>query len=1145
MKKSTKLIVFMMLIVCTISAVCYYGVIQKEKTTTQVEDYKSRIYEIDEINDKWLAEYNNEVVFSEDELKILEKYKGEKLSVAISKENAMINEFEGHIVGNAYYALLQLEKDLGIDFEISIVDEEILRRTRENYDLVSSFNTTVFDNVVIDEADEELAGFYSSGLFATTLYEIYSRMEKEKNIDVYEVLSGNTGVYCSSDEKQVIGTKSQEEQYYPNLVYDYSVGNLIKNQNLDYLILPRNSTASASGLNKINEGFTTYSASNKILINEKLGQEFLDIVNKTITEIKEDNLTKYSESLELVKCADGYYFTEEEKMFIQNNPEVLTEYLVDSYPYVFLDEKRLEITGQLVDTLKNVSAVTGLQFINTRTSSNISKITEELSNKEIDLAVGFGIDFHRINFSNSVSIDFLDNFVYMGYESIDTPFNIYKYNLGVVDKSISYNNAKIMYPAKELYVYPTVDDAYLALKKGEIDLFSDTEDQFYYFVNKNKDFNLRIIESVDIYSDTPLLTSRTENGKLLASIIQKTTQHIALDEIKNRDYPLANRDILTSYKSEVFFMTGLTIISILSIFIIYLVCQFRKTRKNNDTLKLLNSTVNNAIKVTKFAILQYNYDDDFITVDNQYIDAMEFCRADLIHFEGKSGIDFQIIANEYVAEVSYVIEKEEISFNDLTKVFQEMQKLDLNEFKLKIGIKKYKNEEDIAYFEVLCYKNEMNNNLIDMLLRDVTSDTLYNRYFALSIQKDGLTNALSRKAFFELDLEKCANKIFVYITFNNLQQVNSTFSYAVGDKILKEFVDTAKTKKSVKDIFRTDNTKFVMILHEFNEEIAEDLISYVSRVISVGNIQVKLSAKYTVLMLHNHSLSSVDTIFNIMSAAMKSEIQEGRAYCIIDDKMFRKYNTISNLDGLLREAILNDEIVSFFQPYIDINTSKVVGYETLMRWFHKGEIITPNIFLPIAIKNGLIHDIDLIIFKKSVEFLKVLQDEGLINENFSASSNFTPLTLSKLRVEDLVEVVHSVGVKANNITIEVTEQLFSDDDAFAKINKLKNAGFKIAIDDFSVGHSSMIYLKKLNADILKLDKSLLEDTQEDKSLVIYKTVVNLGLSLNAKIISEGVETQEEVEILRKSNVKIAQGYYFSKPISQTDMFEYICSKNNG
>ncbi len=129
------------------------------------------------------------------------------------------------------------------------------------------------------------------------------------------------------------------------------------------------------------------------------------------------------------------------------------------------------------------------------------------------------------------------------------------------------------------------------------------------------------------------------------------------------------------------------------------------------------------------------------------------------------------------------------------------------------------------------------------------------------------------------------------------------------------------------------------------------------------------------------------------------------------------------------------------------------------------------------------------------------------------------------------------------MTIEFTVQLFSSDKAFEHIKLLKQYGFNIALDDFSVGHSSMAYLKRLSVDVLKIDKSLLDDTNNRTNLEIFKTVVNLGRSLNAKIISEGVETKEEVEVLFDSKVKIGQGYYFARPASIDVIHKFIKERN--
>ena len=273
-------------------------------------------------------------------------------------------------------------------------------------------------------------------------------------------------------------------------------------------------------------------------------------------------------------------------------------------------------------------------------------------------------------------------------------------------------------------------------------------------------------------------------------------------------------------------------------------------------------------------------------------------------------------------------------------------------------------------------------------------------------------------------------------------------------------------------------------------------------------------------------------------AMLETKKEKNKFFKIADDKFIKKMDRESSLLSLLKEDIKG--VYALFQPKYCIKTNKIIGAESLAR-YNSLELgpIGPFEFIPIAEKYNFIHKVDYKIAKESIVFIKELLESGISLNNFRISFNISMKTFKR---NDLITIISGLlsyfKVPGKYIEIEITESIFVLDmkDLISKLKALKALGIQISLDDFTAGHSTAGLLPLLPIDIVKFDKSLLDSLEinQEKGMIVYKNLTSLIKDLNFKIVSEGVETKEQLEFLEFLNVDYVQGYYFSKPISKEE-----------
>jgi EAL domain-containing protein (putative c-di-GMP-specific phosphodiesterase class I) len=248
----------------------------------------------------------------------------------------------------------------------------------------------------------------------------------------------------------------------------------------------------------------------------------------------------------------------------------------------------------------------------------------------------------------------------------------------------------------------------------------------------------------------------------------------------------------------------------------------------------------------------------------------------------------------------------------------------------------------------------------------------------------------------------------------------------------------------------------------------------------------------------------------------------------------------------LRKEIRNFKYSrAYYQAKLN-NAGKVIGAEVLSRWFHP-EIgfISPGEFIPIAESSGMILDISQFILEETFRNISSIKN---ISDDFKIARNLSSIQLADETLPQKISILlKNYNIAPKHIELEVTESMLQDNisKTITSLKKFKEIGISIALDDFGTGYSSLTYLKELPIDILKIDQSFIFSMHKSKKeLAIVETIIALGKNLGMKLVAEGVETKEDVKILKEKKCDYFQGYYFHKPSTWDDFIKYMNDMNN-
>lgn len=292
--------------------------------------------------------------------------------------------------------------------------------------------------------------------------------------------------------------------------------------------------------------------------------------------------------------------------------------------------------------------------------------------------------------------------------------------------------------------------------------------------------------------------------------------------------------------------------------------------------------------------------------------------------------------------------------------------------------------------------------------------------------------------------------------------------------------------------------------------------------------------------------TDMETLARKTGLALQYAAEEGDNYHYFDWKAARRRQTGESLklENELRIAVQESQFTLYYQPQIDLQTGKLIGAEALIRWIRpNGDVVSPDTFIPIAEKSGLIIPIGKWVLDEACKQAKSWQDAGHSELKVSVNVSIVQFRQPDL-VEQVRETLNRTALAAEWLELEVTESIVAEDieHVVKTLDSLRALGISIAIDDFGTGYSSLSYLTRLPFDRLKIDQSFVRN-EDRQNWLIVRSVVQLARSLGLEIIAEGVETLESMRLLRDVGCHIGQGYYFSRPMICAD-FESLLTQSS-
>lgn len=417
---------------------------------------------------------------------------------------------------------------------------------------------------------------------------------------------------------------------------------------------------------------------------------------------------------------------------------------------------------------------------------------------------------------------------------------------------------------------------------------------------------------------------------------------------------------------------------------------------------------------------------------------------------------------------------------------------------------------------------------------------------------DSLTNLPNRF----LSLDRLAHLIteakrnndliaLIFVDLDDFKKVNDSLGHETGDKLL------ISVSKRLEGLVREQDTagrlggdEFILILgglHELDDaqSIAENIINNFRIPFIIDGRDIVLTLSLGISVFPNDGDTASELLRKSDSAMYRSKEDGRNAYNFFTEEMNKNITRRLHLEEQLHGALERGEFTVFYQPKIDLNTNEIMGAEALLRWNNPslGDV-SPNEFIPLTEQMGLITALGEFVLDQSLSMTEKIQNQ--FNKEFCMAVNISPRQFRERNLFTFIQnVLDKYNISGSYLELEITEGLLMGGDDY--INKalfsISDKGIGIAMDDFGTGYSSLSYLRDYPFSVLKIDRSFVNDITSDtndKELVNAAIAMAHGLML--KVVAEGIETNEQLNLIKEMGCDIGQGYLFSKPLSEDEFF---------
>ncbi|MGQ3889838.1 EAL domain-containing protein [Legionella sp. CNM-1927-20] len=429
----------------------------------------------------------------------------------------------------------------------------------------------------------------------------------------------------------------------------------------------------------------------------------------------------------------------------------------------------------------------------------------------------------------------------------------------------------------------------------------------------------------------------------------------------------------------------------------------------------------------------------------------------------------------------------------------------------------------------------------------------------LYLAKHDVLTGLRNRASLENDLNRAILNAKVqqtmlglcYLDLDNFKKINDTMGHDYGDRVLQEVANRIRHNiRSLDFISRFGGDEFIIILPEIKRKndiavIAQNLLNVLAKPFILRKKKFYVTASIGISIYPTDGKNCSTLVRNADMAMYYAKIHGRNRYQFYLPAIEAFTQQKLTLESNLHQALEKQEFILYYQPQIEVKTGKISGLEALIRWNSgPNKMIYPKQFISLAEESSLMIPIGEWVLRTACYQIKSWQNEGLCRD-INIAVNISVQQLNFRFIERLKAILESTHIEPTHLEIEITETALMGlkDSNIATIKKLKELGVKLSIDDFGIGYSSFIHLKDFMIDVIKIDQFFISQLTADKNCqAIVKAIIAMAKSLNVKAIAEGVETKEQLTLLKKFGCSYYQGYLFSKPMPFDKVYEMLNKK---
>lgn len=419
-------------------------------------------------------------------------------------------------------------------------------------------------------------------------------------------------------------------------------------------------------------------------------------------------------------------------------------------------------------------------------------------------------------------------------------------------------------------------------------------------------------------------------------------------------------------------------------------------------------------------------------------------------------------------------------------------------------------------------------------------------------QLTGLPSKTKHKLDAQTLIDKQERK-YAYVTFDvdNFKYINEMFGYEHGNLILIHIAEVVRNFVKEKELcarVSSDNFALLLIDDKGQEELTrriEELLDGITEFKAEGKEHSLCTLKFSCGVYRIEKVKDINKVrANANMARIESKKRMFTEVVYYDETLRARRIEERELEYDAEDALKNGEFLVYFQPKYDVETEKIIGAEALIRWKHsKRGLLSPGTFIPLFEANGFVIELDLYVLERVCELIAAWLTAGIRPVCISVNLSRTHLYERNL-VERLESIVNKYDIPREYIEFELTESAFYEEreTLLRVMSDIKKAGFRLSMDDFGSGYSSLNLLRQLPVDVLKLDREFLGSCEEgdegERGKRIVTHVISMAKDLQMSVLAEGVETKKQKEFLQKAKCEMIQGYYYAKPMPTAD-FEVL------